>query len=351
MKGVLFYFPNDSHQGQVQLAYMMKWSPHNARYFRLRLVVVWLLSCGILFQYNRSLRRLTFDTSVKKPPPVPTPCIAFLLANAAKDVHNSILAIESIDDYIKDESAIPLLVFQEGDLSSETRKLIISASQNREIIFPYVDFSSYPSGFDPLGETNNINGTWGHQQVSRFWINQLWTHDAVRDRNCESIMRLDADSCFLKHMDVGDALPGLKWDTVVYRANKMQKDNSAPFVKGLFQFTQLYMETKSLKPRNKDMWEKANTLFQKTGRLPSFSTDFEICKVSFFARKDVMDYQMAIADQQPFGVFRESWSDVHVRFITLALFAEPSMVDLNTPSSYGHGWRCPGIHGDIVEGF
>mmetsp|Transcript_22369 Transcript_22369/g.48144 ORF Transcript_22369/g.48144 Transcript_22369/m.48144 type:complete len:335 (+) Transcript_22369:126-1130(+) len=317
--------------------------------YRFRLVLLWLLSYIFLFSHIRSIQSFGPPDSGIAPKPAPAPCVAILLANSPKDVRNSILAIKSIDDYIKDGGTTPILIFHEGNLSNETKQRLSGSSQKREIIFPYIDFSSYPPGFDPLGEIDDLNsterGSWGYQQVRRFWISRLWTHDAVRERNCGIIMRMDADSCFMKDVGVGDALPGLKLDEV-YRANTIQTDNPAQYVRGLMQLTRMYMEKKNLKPRNEELWEQANRLSLKMGRLPSFDTNFEVSKVSFFAREDVMDYQMAVADQQPFGVFRQRWGDAHVRFLTLALFAEPSMIDLSVPSSYSHGWRCPGIHGN-----
>ena len=50
-----------------------------------------------------------------------------------------------------------------------------------------------------------------------------------------------------------------------------------------------------------------------------------------------MNYQMAVAENEPFGVFYQRWDGAYIWFLTLALFAEASEIDMQEPSEYGHG--------------
>jgi len=187
--------------------------------------------------------------------------------------------------------------------------------------------------------------------MCRFWITRLWTHEAVGE-NCNTVMRMDADSCFWEDIDAGDPLPGLKLKDQVYGANEIALEDGR-FVHGLWDLTQQYVKENHLVPLNSELYHRAGDTYKKFGRLPSFYNNFEIARVSFFRREDVMNYQTMITEADPFGVYRQRWGDAVVRYLTLALFAEPSEIDLKAvPTSYAHGdakWArglnrgCPGL--------
>lgn len=160
-----------------------------------------------------------------------------------------------------------------------------------------------------------------------------------------AIMRMDADSCFLNDTDVDDAMPRLRSNDEVYRANQIAYEHTR-YADGLWEFTEQYAKENNLTPRNMDLWSTAKKAV-KYRRLPSFANNFEVSKVEFFTREDVMMYQIAVAEQEPFGIFRKRWGDAPIRLLTLALFASPSEIDMIVPSSYAHDKdHCPGLKSD-----
>lgn len=308
-----------------------------------------ILSSGYFFSFANNNASVSIDSSKYSEFPA-TPCVALLLSSSDEDMHNVQLAIRSFDKHIQDNLTTPFLIFQEGDMSAEQQQNLRDAS-TREITFPFVNLSMYPTGFEGESETNNLfrkRSKFGYQQMCRFWISRIWTHEALREINCKTVMRMDADSCFWEDMDVSDALPRLNSEEEVYRANVIRNEKGV-YIEGLWDLTQQYVKDNNLVPRNTELWSRANETFQQTGSLPYVYNNFEIAKVSFFLREDVMDYQKRVAEEEPFGVFRRRWGDAVVRYLTLALFADRTEIDLNVPSSYGHGRPrrmnrgCPGL--------
>lgn len=273
--------------------------------------------------------------------------VAILISSLENDVHNSIMAIRSFDDNVLDNRSTPFLLFNEGDLTS-AQKGRITNSTEREVLFPYVNFSTYPVGFDPVKEAApgfRKRSDWGYQQMCRFWLTRLWTHDILEQRGFSTVMRMDADSCFWNRT-VADAIPRLSSDEIVYRANTIR---TGGYTKGLWELTEEYVKKENLIPKNPELWNQAEETSRQDGALPMFFNNFEIARVSFFARKDVMEYQHKVAEEEPFGVFRQRWGDAPVRFLTLAIFAEPAQIDMKPPLEYAHGSPrrmnrgCPGL--------
>ena len=114
-------------------------------------------------------------------------------------------------------------------------------------------------------------------------------------------MRMDTDSCFTSKAD--SALPRLPDpNKYVYVVNKAEWP--AYTVRGLFEFTQAYINDHNIIPKNKVLWSHVLEWRKIKQGLPSMYNNFEITKVSFFRQPHVMAFQKAITDSEPFGVFR-----------------------------------------------
>lgn len=279
------------------------------------------------------------------------PGIAMLISSHENDVQMTIEMFKSLDQYVVEQSkAAPILLFNEGDLSPLQKDVLQNATA-RTLFFPVVDpfddpLSSFPDGFDPVNETSLFakRSKWGYQQMCRFWITHIWKHQEILS-NYTTIMRMDTDSCFVSKPTY--PVPNLRSTATVYKANptKVILDptkglDSPKYTFGLLEFANDYLKENQLTPQNPYLWNLALT----TEARASFFSNFEISRISFFQRPDVMKFQQAITESEPYGVFRYRWGDAVVRFLTLAIFATPSQVDLSTTRKYyAHGTSCPNI--------
>ena len=120
-----------------------------------------------------------------------------------------------------------------------TNKITRSISPHH-VDFEHIDFTLFPPFFDPKVEESNWNkrSKWGYHQMIRFWISRIWDHPAVVE-NCESVLRIDSDSCFLETTEEGVGLEGLG-EGIVYRANKLRKD-CGEYTEGLWDLAKSYI--------------------------------------------------------------------------------------------------------------
>ena len=247
------------------------------------------------------------------------PAIAMLISCKQRDVNWVSNALKSIDLFIpKDNMTTPVLLFNEGNLSNEQKLSILNISE-RPIHFPIVDFKQFPEGFNPETETSNFKkrSKWGYQQMCRFWITKIWEHPVLDDY--ENFMRFDSDSCFSQDLSsFRPYVPGMPSDTIVYGANNVKKEDSK-YIEGLFDLAQGYVTANNITVKNPELWGEA-----KQGKY--FYNNFELSRIDFFRRPDVMAFQRAVTDMEPFGVFRRRWGDAPVRLLTVAIFAEKTEV-------------------------
>ena len=166
-------------------------------------------------------------------------------------------------------------------------------------------------------------------------------------------MRMDTDSCFKKRVDNlkkdqipahlvdmsqhVNQLPGME-PSFVYQSLESPPSYNT-FVEGLFEFAMEYIKKENITPSNPKLWKQASDLWEKEKNVPLLKTNFEVSRVSFFQRPDVMKWHEALSEFEPFGIWRQRWGDAHHRFLTLAMFSTPETVsilslDLNF---YDHG--------------
>jgi hypothetical protein len=144
---------------------------------------------------------------------------------------------------------------------------------------------------------------------------------------------MDSDSSLVGKLPQG--LPRLP-PGIVYAANGIKLDPERVST-GIFDLAREYVQTFNIIPKNKKLWQLAETTWAKKQQMPSFYNNFEVDRVSFFRRENVMDFQRAMTEQPPFGVFVHRWGDAIVRFLTIAIYAEPGeLYQPNTKRFYLH---------------
>lgn len=208
----------------------------------------------------------------------------------------------------------------------------LSNLTQRQLLFPFISFQEYPLGFNPITETpiKRKRSKWGYSQMCRFWIYRIWKHEIIS--NYTTLMRMDNDSCFKNSTNrIYPLLPTLN-QTLVYKSNRKGVD-SRRFTRGIWTLVESYVNQHNITPQNPELWAFVK---ESDGRA-SYFNNFEISRVSFFQRDDVMRFQEHVTEMEPFGVFRKRWGDAVIRFITLAIFASPDQIDQSdTAEYYGH---------------
>lgn len=267
--------------------------------------------------------------------------VAALLANRQEDIEDLCLALRSLvllkGDLDKDHKA-PVIVFQEGDISDTSKQYLVHCT-DRLIAFPFVDFTSFPSGFDMTIEGNRFQvkgrSTWGYYQMIRFWITRIWDHPALKPY--EIIMRIDSDSCF---NEVNAYLPRLKHDHLMYHSQYVGLEDGKEYVKGLLDFAEQYLESVQRVPKNVLLWEFIRTTWDHHQTLPLFMTNMEVSRKSFMLRPEVKHWHEALTEREPFGVMRKRWGDADIRFLTAAMFMGHDEVLTERAPGYRHKERC-----------
>jgi hypothetical protein len=268
--------------------------------------------------------------------------IAILISNSKRDMRNLKIALKSVDEYMPhDNMTTPVLLFNEGNLNEEQKSSIQSITE-RPIHFPLVDFQQFPDEFNPETEESNWKkrSKWGYQQMCRFWTTKIWEHPVLDDYS--TYMRFDTDSCFTKTMNEYPYLPGLPADKpYVYAANQFAKERPR-FIAGLFELAKDYVALNNITVKNPELWEAVR-------ERKIIYNNFEISNITFFRQPDVMAFQRAVSDSEPFGVFRKRWGDAPIRTLTLAIFAESTEVIWNSTIQQGYEHPCPMRHNKPKE--
>lgn len=269
------------------------------------------------------------------------PCIAILVTNKDKDIEELQVALKSLEFLSGDDKLkpTPVLIFNEGNLTPEQRKTIGDAADKRPIAFPEVDFSTFPVGFDPDSEDIAFHvkdrSDWGYYHMIRFWVSGIWKHPALEKFG--TVMRIDSDSCFNSENKV---LPNFEHDTLVYFSQYVGYEDGKDFVTGLLDFAETYMLKVGHVPTNPMLWQFAKNLMETESTLPLFNTNFEVSRKSWMQHPDVSNWNNAVTDQAPFGIYRHRWGDAVIRFLTVAMFSPNYRLDTSAPAGYAHKIGC-----------
>lgn len=126
-----------------------------------------------------------------------TTCIATLVSNDDEDIDDLRIALKSLNNLNLD-SKTKIIIFYESDLTMSHTNKITKSLPSHHIDFEYINFQTFPEQFNPSVEDSNWHkrSKWGYHQMIRFWITRVWDFESVRE-NCDSLMRVDSDSCFL----------------------------------------------------------------------------------------------------------------------------------------------------------
>jgi len=276
--------------------------------------------------------------------PKDSPCIAVLVTNRTKDVEELQVGLSSLAFLKGDKDPnykAPVLVFNEGNLTPLQVQTIVKATE-RPVAFPLVDFSIFPTGFDPGTDEPDfiVKGRlnkWGYYQMIRFWVTGIWEHPALN--HFDTVMRIDSDSCFKEE---NDYLPNFHHEGLLYHSQYVGVEDGAQYLAGLFDFAEKYMETTRAppEPRNFLLWDFAKRVWNHDKTLPVFRTNFEVSSKKFMQSKIVRDWHFALTEKAPYGVLTKRWGDAVTRFLTAALFENMDKIFTIRPTGYFHKIGC-----------
>lgn len=251
-------------------------------------------------------------------------------------------------------TSAPVLVFNEGDLTDRQMQGLKSCT-SRPVAFPVVKLDTYPANFDEEKEWKAFSQwtnfrpmegrrDWSYAQMLRFFTSGIFRHPAVQQYDL--LMKVDSDACFMRqryiHMNpFYQEAPGLE-GRYVYQTNYDGGMTGNPqFVENLYDTAVAYMKKENLQPKNPKLWAVVKAVWEETGNMPVFLTQFEILRRNFFQREEVAKWLDHLTDKEPFGVFRYRWSDSTTRVLTMAMFADEQNLLLSKSTGFLHGrGRC-----------
>lgn len=285
--------------------------------------------------------------------------IVAIVSNIQSDVDKLCLALRSLVFLQGDVDGFPspILIFQEGDLSSYQYEQIVLSTNGRPIAFPIVNLqSSFPKSFDLksyLMSNNNNNSSssnnahittiteedLGYKQMLRFWISGIWKHSAIKPYDI--IMRIDSDSCF---KEVNSHLPNFvpnKQKRIQFHSQYVGREPHKEYVKELYAFTLNYITRENIIPRNTVLWHFITATYTQYNTLPVFMTHNSIIRKSLFtSNKDVLKFHHAITDSYPFGVYYYRWADSAIFLLSVAIFLSDEYIMTNRMNGYYHRDGC-----------
>ena len=106
----------------------------------------------------------------------------------------------------------------------------------------------------------------------------------------------------------------------VYYANEVQSEVPSMTYK-LEETAREYVASHRIIPPDTAFWQ---SFFNQNGTVKLFYNNFEVCDVDFFLRKEVQEMSEWFIESQ--GIYRHRWGDAPLRYMTLAMFADPSQV-------------------------
>eukprot|EP00586_Coscinodiscus_wailesii_P001847 CAMPEP_0172479328 /NCGR_PEP_ID=MMETSP1066-20121228/3871_1 /TAXON_ID=671091 /ORGANISM="Coscinodiscus wailesii, Strain CCMP2513" /LENGTH=287 /DNA_ID=CAMNT_0013239717 /DNA_START=46 /DNA_END=906 /DNA_ORIENTATION=- len=248
----------------------------------------------------RRLQALTIeDMKVEKH------AVIMLLPNDADDLEDLKYNLRALGKYEVIKKETPIVFFHEASFPVEQKWNIMKWTLN-PVSFHVADFS-FPEGFVSAEgiDEEQTNRNWAYSLTQRFWISGVWKHPAIRQ--FETVMRIDTDSCFVNGpIDVEDMhLPALR-GRYIYRSDGPSTGVDA-WIDGLYDFAEAYRSVNNISPSHPELWERLKNMWIEEGTLPVFDTSFEISRVPFFRRRDVMMWHNALTESEPYGVLRNRW--------------------------------------------
>mmetsp|Transcript_47851 Transcript_47851/g.57925 ORF Transcript_47851/g.57925 Transcript_47851/m.57925 type:complete len:331 (+) Transcript_47851:91-1083(+) len=302
--------------------------------------VLSILALLIVYLIDGDIRRLQIHSIEQIN--VENHAVGILLRND-EDIEDLKYNLRALRKYEIVRKETPICIFHEDTFPVEKKWDIMRMTLN-PISFHVVNFE-VPEG---LVSAEDIDE---ERLKQHFWISGAWEHPAVGQ--FETIMRLDADSCFVSvGVDVEDIhLPSMR-GRYVYRSNGPNTGDSA-WIDGLYDFTVNYMEANEITPSHPELWETVQQMWINEGTLPVFDTSFEVHRVPFFKRRDVMRWHKNITESEPYGILRRHWGEAQIRVLTMALFgtndSDNHNVLMKDHPGYRHGKEICVEHFQFVD--
>lgn len=226
--------------------------------------------------------------------------------------------LKLLDSNFDDNSSTAILFLYTSSISM-TDFLRLTKIMKRQVLFLNIvkPFNLFPIGFDACGTKTpyHVRGKWNYLLMIRFWFKTLF--ELPQLRQYEYIMRLDDDSQLsgrwfniFEEMDRKNA---------VYFANNLDVDSEyqLPGTMKIKEVTFEYVKQNNIKPKQMEMLN--NAFFNNT--VLNYYNNFEVTKIEFFRRREVRHWIDTI--DSTYGIFKYRWGDAVLRYLTIALFAEP----------------------------
>jgi hypothetical protein len=245
-----------------------------------------------------------------------------LIAILTASISSKLLSrLQLLDENFLDNYSSPLLIMHSTTLSQ--RELVhVSAIMKRPVLFLNIAnaFRLFPVNFDPCKAATSyrVRGKWNYLLMIRFWFKLIFELPQLKEY--EYIMRLDDDSQMTgKWLNVFDEM---RAKNAVYFANNVDVDleEQLPGTMKLKQITDKYIQQNNIAVKQRDMFDGAF----HNGIVNNYYNNFEVSKTKFFQREDVRRWVDAIDATQ--GIFKYRWGDAVLRYLTLAIFAQPNEV-------------------------
>ena len=210
----------------------------------------------------------------------------------------------------------PVLIFNEGNLSEEAIQAM-TVSTNRPIGFPVVDILSESSVFNSTQRDQQDRSVSWDYNFMRFWVSRIWKEPSIQ--RFDAVMRIDADSCF---KEVNDYLPNFKNDFLYYHSPYVGLTQDSN-IDGLYDFVRGWRNNngESAIAKNQLLSDYAESSWERKQSLPAFLTTFELTRLSFMQQEDVVSFNEALTEKDPYPMMQNKWGDAVLRFLIVSKFA------------------------------
>ena len=257
------------------------------------------------------------------------PAIAYLTSNSSWDIKQLTTSLSKLGKALPQSSA-PVLIFHESDFPEEAIDQLTASLSNGgykgKIYFHLIELS-VPEGCCNFTPSWTKRTQFGYHNMIRFWIKDLWTHDAIKNGRYTHIMRLDTDS-YINAMQP-DALPFMH-ENFVYRGNVIKYDSAPEVVEMFYEFAK-NLSTSS-KPKNQNIIDHILRSWEAERKIPIIYNNFFVAEVEFFQRGEVQTIvNKACCESPNYFVYRYRWGDAILHYFILGMAASSDEIILNNP--------------------
>jgi hypothetical protein len=281
-----------------------------------------LVACAAMMSREETLRTNRSRSSLST-------AFVYLASSEAQDIRNLAYSLRHLDENYNARAGHRVVIVHDSiDHDTQTRLQTDCLShlefRNVSLALPATLFEQY--NLSTLTPPHAVRGKWTRQNTCRFWF-----HVIAQKRSpladVDIMIRLDTDSAFsLGAVDrdfVADFI-GMKRR---YGYTRVEKGCNKPHLGpagGLKATAIQYVQMNRVRPKNTDLW--GTVLRQKnTPCLSSFANDFEVLDLRFWrTHEGIRDWREVV--ERNGGIYTHRWGDGHLRFLTAALYVDPSEI-------------------------